>query len=91
MSRTERHATGDKLYWAQKYPSGLSRKWSEDQCRIDCHYCGSSDIDCDLTGDGLMIACLACDNWWTGPVKQVMLQHKSQEVFIKLPKHFDKR
>jgi len=86
-----KEATGDKLYWAQKYPEGLSRKWSEAQCRVDCHYCGSHDIDVDLSGDLLMIACLACDNWWTGRVGKVMLQHNSGEVFLKLPEHFDKR
>lgn len=77
------------IYAANKYPSGLDRKWSERNVDTTCSCCGSDNTDSDLTGDLVMLACLDCSNWTHAPVTHVVTTSKRGEVRINLPEYFD--
>jgi ribosomal protein S27E len=78
--RVEDNKYQNRLGLSIKYPENIRRKWSESDVRIECSECGSTNLDMDLSGELLVIACLDCPNYWDGSKDKVLYWTDDEEA-----------
>lgn len=84
MQRIEYRADGNHIGLSVKYPEEINRKWSESDVDLQCEECNSENIDSDISGTVLVIACLNCPNYWEGTVSDVLTTHDTEEATISI-------
>lgn len=78
--RVEENRYPNRIGLSIKYPENIRRKWSESDVEMACAECGSEDLDTDLSGELLVIACLDCPNYWHGDKSQVLYWTDDEEA-----------
>lgn len=90
MERVEYRANGNRIGLSIKYPDEIRRKWSERDEELCCGECDSENVESDVTGELLTLACLDCVNWYQGWKNDVLTWYDSEEATVRLPKNFDR-